>query len=680
MDVLQIAGRHSTYATQFFRGKAPRKFASRQEMRKAESKKALERRLVIPFENKHWVRALEVLNAGYARPGRTPEHFQRTIRLIVECRNPAQGERNSIPLNTIRDALYEGKIPSSVSLWQTLVWAYAQLQNSEDGLECFHQAQRRCKLSSVTQHQMATLLFPVVCHQGKLMEAKMLLKDYILNNEVKHADGSAVHLSNNERAALHRMLAEAAARSGSWVEALSALDSGSAVKEESTTAHPTINTLFDQNETPVPSTGERPPVSLEPSTLQLLSKSALRSLLHSFSQDGERAMLVFRVLHSEWRLCGGPSERAPPMEDLLCLANALGHSQMFVALLELFSFLYLKRSGDYYLELDRGGEAPTEDRTPAATAGTPPMETVLLNMVFASFPPKEKGDVTAGPVPYEEMEFPRGMAKLLDDLLWEREDVFLTDLVVEKSSTALVQVGEWERALHLLRQAPLFQSNKKKKHESVNEARTRQALVNLLYHIHGVSTEAMCFTLQHFPFIFPPEVFAKLPPLDTLPEHFREVAAVRQKEWREKEAIRLLSDEERLKRLEETPRKTERMRKDYFKHTKSATALTESAEKELSHSLAALQARAATNIFAGDAERDPRPIPKGIHDRASGWNYFGRGGEMMFANSKKTAHPYSMWPKQMRALANPYRSWNPKLNSSYAHRENVKKWSGKSAV
>lgn len=80
------------------------------------------------------------------------------------------------------------------------------------------------------------------------------------------------------------------------------------------------------------------------------------------------------------------------------------------------------------------------------------------------------------------------------------------------------------------------------------------------------------------------------------------------------------------------------------------------------------------------AEKDPRPPPIGLHDKASGWNHVGRGGEKVFFNSRRTPHPFSMWPKVMRSLGDPYRTWRLKENSSIGHRENVKKWNGRSSV
>lgn len=90
-----------------------------------------------------------------------------------------------------------------------------------------------------------------------------------------------------------------------------------------------------------------------------------------------------------------------------------------------------------------------------------------------------------------------------------------------------------------------------------------------------------------------------------------------------------------------------------------------------------------THAFHGThsaANNDPRPIPKGIHDRASGWNFVGRNGEMMFSNNYRATNLLGMQPKIMRSLANPYRSWNPRLNSSLAHMELVKKWNKNSAM
>lgn len=194
MNVLQKAGRHGSYMTQFVRHGAPRRYPTRRDMRAAESRKSIERRLVLPLEHHHWMRALEVLQARYARLGRTAEHYQRVLRDMVNQTTPTKVNQESMAqaVHRIRDDAYAGDIPATATLWITLVWAYCTLDQPRAAWECFGQSQRRVQLSSGNTRHMATLLLPVLSQHGFYHEARQLA-DIILD---VHRDSTTSHSSS----------------------------------------------------------------------------------------------------------------------------------------------------------------------------------------------------------------------------------------------------------------------------------------------------------------------------------------------------------------------------------------------------------------------------------------------------------------------------------------------------
>ncbi|KAG5479055.1 hypothetical protein LSCM1_02899 [Leishmania martiniquensis] len=274
MQPVQVAGRHGSYATQFWKPSAwtatTSRFRNRAAMRAAYSRKALDRRLVLPLDSHNWVRSLEVLNAGYARLGRTPEHFQKVLRDMVEhhgpyagcftlssaalarasptqsprCANNAEtggleGRGDEPPssaaetpagskeaadivpaVDALRDQAYAGEIPSNRSLWVTLVWSYCALDQPIGALETFHLATRRFSFSFATMQHMATLLMPVLCQHAHLEEAIELYETYLKSDGgdkgLREAQALSHHRSRIEDADARRWLAEAAARRGDW--------------------------------------------------------------------------------------------------------------------------------------------------------------------------------------------------------------------------------------------------------------------------------------------------------------------------------------------------------------------------------------------------------------------------------------------------------------------------------
>ncbi|KAG5504936.1 hypothetical protein JKF63_04382 [Porcisia hertigi] len=274
MPSIQVAGRHGSYATQFWKASAwasrTAKFRNRVEMRTAYSRKALERRLVLPLDSHNWIRALEVLGAGYARLGRTPEHFQRVLRDMVEhsgpytdrapwpssasrkpsptplpqcveggaeprrilCGDGAQGSGRAakstagskgaaeiLPaVDALRDKAYAGENPSNQSFWVTLVWSYCTLDQPGRALDTFHLARRRFHFSTATTRHMATLLLPVLCRHAQLEEAISLYETFLKGDGAKENSNdpptSSHHCSHIEDTEARRWIAEAAARRG----------------------------------------------------------------------------------------------------------------------------------------------------------------------------------------------------------------------------------------------------------------------------------------------------------------------------------------------------------------------------------------------------------------------------------------------------------------------------------
>ncbi|KPA85651.1 putative mitochondrial hypothetical protein [Leptomonas pyrrhocoris] len=298
----QIAGRHGSYATQFWRSSVAPHYRSRAAMRVAVSRKAINRRLVLPLDSHNWMRSLEVLNARYARRGRTPEHYQAVVRDMVEhhgayaeltastsaspttnLSNPAAATAadssaltapvaaDVLPaIDSLRDKAYAGEIPSNASLWVTLVWAYCTLQQPQVALDTFHQARRRFRFSLLTLQHMAELLLPVLCRHGELEAATALYEELLQPSVATEGRGNSQQppsppvqrrRSAFDDTAARRWLAEAAARQGDlrktkgFAAAPADVQHGASevdcAKDEMATEsrhRPTINSLFHDAE------------------------------------------------------------------------------------------------------------------------------------------------------------------------------------------------------------------------------------------------------------------------------------------------------------------------------------------------------------------------------------------------------------------------------------------------
>nr|CCC91374.1 conserved hypothetical protein [Trypanosoma congolense IL3000] len=698
--MLQKAGRHSGYSTQFWL-KPRTSYRTRRDVLTAHSVKSLQRRLVLPLENGDWSRALEVLGARYALLGRATLDYQRVIRGIAgDNASPTRVQSGVRLLNSLRDEIYATDMAAD-SVWVTLLWAYVQLRRPIEGYECLLQAKRRVRLSPLTWHYMGETLLPLLAELGMLAETKYVLENFM------QVGGSRIE---RERVAV--LVAEAAARSGSWVDAVGALGKNSdcsSFEEFNTNVPPpgtrTLSSLFaavavdSEHCSSHMSDGKGP----REDEKKKFSAEALRSMMCAMADDGQWALALkcLYELQERQRIFTQGSSQAVASSstsaevvthtptskghegdsshsvrltdgEISRLLNALGSQQRWTEAVNLFSRYYL-----------------IEGSIPYVHEGQP-LKPLTVNLLFSSFPREWKEFVLTDPlkgvrspqarvkedelqgaghmgssplvVQLSVMHHPQQIVALLDRILFERDDAVITDCVMATVGPALLQVDQWDRALHLLGQAPcLSRTRVKEQNEQVESKETRrrireQLVALLLYVCSEVSSEAACYTLLHFPHVFPPEVFHSLPPPEEIASRMRQGCDGKIEERR-------------------------KYRRFSSQRSSCIVQHTEQMDNELKQRLTSLHENGSNVFRVGvDPDRDPRPPPKGLHDKANGWNFFGRGGEMVFTNHKRTAHPFTMHPKVMRSLADPYRGWGLRQNSCWAHRERVKKWNGHSAV
>lgn len=827
MNALEVAGRHGAYTTQFWRPRA-HTYVSREAAARARSQKAINRRLVLPLDAHHWIRALEVLDARYARAGRTAEHYQTVIRDMVQQCTPGRRVEIASALHPLRDRAYAEEIPVTRSLWVTLVWAYCTLDEPASALEAFTQAQHRFPYAPATTQHMAELLLPVLCRHGMYTEAEELAKQYLgleedttvvsstakdktssfspppppspsLESPVDKAPGLPPRRSSLDRQTIQRCLAEAAALQGEWASALRVLQQATpaaiphdaaGVRHTQTPHFPpimrpqcTVNSLFlstpeerveaSTNETKRPSSPASPHLSRE-ATRQLMlslvasrhSEEALRywtvlygdawsAMAHQQTNNSVRAEVSAddshgSVIPSERN--GTPSARLPPESDLLSLMNCLGEEGRWADLIHVFSLAYLGRPGkNFTMEETRADSTHTSSLSVATGQSSlpripspvlPTLGATALNMAFAAFPtytvhiaPGEPlppppapplaqdcsaadkranrkagtGAVPAGDALHLQLAHcPTAVVRLLDALLLDRDDMQLTDYVMAAAGPALLQLQQHRRALLLLQHTPALSIGTKKP-VALSEAyrAVRNGLVHAVYYLFSKATDASCdagdgvsrqAVLEAFPHLFPPEVFRHLqsrgasvggsgPERGAATERgavaTKTSASPRLPPALSNDPDSSITDEEIVSRVQaQRVASSVRPSRHHYFPTRSSATLTEAQEAAQRANWAAIYAhrRAAFHGSLLDAEKDPRPIPKGLHDHAAGWAYYGRAGEMVFSNSRRTPNMLSMWPKVMRSMKDPYRGWSPRLNSSLAHAENVQKWNGKSSV
>ncbi|KAH9600500.1 hypothetical protein LSM04_002708 [Trypanosoma melophagium] len=717
---MQKAGRHGSYATQFWTRSTHPPHRTRHDMLKAHSRKSLQRRLVLPLDAHDWQRALEVLHARYARLGRTPEDYQRVIRGLASATSPHQRNSALQTLDALRDKVYAGEMVTSGGLWVTLVWAYAQLRFPNEGYTCLLQADRRCQLSPLTRQHMAETLLPLLAEFGMLQEVKYVVEHFL--NEVG---------SRRERARIVNLIAEAAARSGLWTSAISSLQKEISIVTEGTVTSAEGSTSSSVKSTPRTLSSlfikEAVNVSEKVSNssqkdLQL-STEALRSMMCSMADDGQWIMALQCLRELQQRSSSsnvslldasvGKNTETYNNDDTNDVSNLNKHQELpNFSEDELQRLLNCLGAGERWEEAIRtfmsyyGMNKTLSKRLPRS------LHALTLDLLFSSFPRERRdvilveddqevsdADVSIVSSPsrqeaannkirgsielrLEVLHHPHEAIAVLDQLFGERDDVVVTDRMMAAVGPALLQLGHWERALHLLRQTPSLTSRRVKETSTEANRCLRDQLVALLYYLHhAVSLEARFYTLYHFPFAFPKELFQGLPPPSELASYLKEIQKQQQQEEKE---VRLKNmEQKREEKSTVSPKLPESFISRPFASRRRSNIVqnTEKHDDELKRRLTSLYTNrnlAFPNNW--DPNSDPRPPPKGLHDQASGWNYYGRGGEMVFANHKRTAHPFTLHPKVMRSLADPYRGWSLKQNSSWAHRERVRKWNGHSAV
>lgn len=456
--------------------------------------------------------------------------------------------------------------------------------------------------------------------------------------------------------------------------------------------------------------------------------------------ENRRAVITEELFYALLNCIGHQHQSGSPLQDdsqrsskkrMSCAEN-----DAWMEAVRWFVWMFLPDSNpSKYLPTSDSTDCHPNDLTPPLFYRPPPeqfpslsLTAVALNLVFGVYPIRVGRNAAAAPNARKDdvsnvlqVQHPVCMRNLLDDLLWHREDAQLTNYMLSRVVPALLQEGQFERGFQLLKQATLLSPSSCEAAASpsstmpTSERRLQRDLMSLVYTIHAhwqrprqkvspsSSSTAPSLSLSHYtavrqlPHLFPPEVRAAAVRGDgaaAAMEHLfyphapsgfgdlvEQAAGTGSEDEKEQEDLPL-SDAERISRLEEEQRFPTSLRRcwQHYFSQQSTAQLTEAHDAALKRDAIALARQSRFASFEGNADRDPRPAPRGLHDKASGWTYFGRGGEMVFPNSRRTPHPFSMHPKVMRSRADPYRGWSPRENSIHAHKENVVKWNGKSSV
>jgi hypothetical protein len=277
-----------------------------------------------------------------------------------------------------------------------------------------------------------------------------------------------------------------------------------------------------------------------------------------------------------------------------------------------------------------------------------------------------QGGSASVPVAFVTPEGPRTVVSTFDFLCATRDDFKMTDWIGSVVTGALCTEGNWARALHVLTACPSL-----KDPTTVRDSAAQRRIIRILYHLHGVNSEAKCFTLLRFPFAFPRDVLCRLPPPQSLRPQFFD----RREAEDEQKSIARIEQQANANASSLRPG-----RQHYFPQRLSTPQSAEVADKKIKDHFLFMSKNKHRMTFEKDPNGDPRPDPLGINGTASGWAFLHRGGLKIFSNSRKVPHLLSMRPKQMNALKNPHRGWNPRQNSSLAHMEVVKKWNPRSSL
>lgn len=616
----------ASYMTQFSRAsrssRLPKEVISR-----LHSKNAVERRLVLPLDAGHWIRALEVFNAKYAREGRTAYQLERILNVMfpsTETAPPAQSSSSSSHdmvnvLHAMRDGCLEGSIPSSESLWIKLTKCYASMNLCDEAIDTAAQAMQRlgdARVNEWGRKELCLALLPALARQGRYEDAKNAAKRFL--PPLLQSDRTVASL-----------LAEAAARQGLWARALAQMDPRDAL--------------------PAP---------------------ALAGLASGLASDG---FWWQALLQYDKAVAAGASNLLRAQRGVLNAVAAAGHWAIACR---------------FWQQCMVGTQPPARNVDP-----------VMLRLVLHAIPSSEAthsgANQQASMAPQSDSQDSgrRVILRILDWLCYECEAEWSLDNICGSVFVrALLDEGDWVRALHLVGSTPLLKGkgcdvsprpSANGDDRSVTAAAERR-LAAMVYAMHGISPEARRFTVQNYPFAFPRDRFPEL-----VSRVESEKLAHSSQSSAQVEAPPLLPAQDDERFFESMHQRTRAYAPSvrighvaYSNKERPTTAmLTERAEEQLREGILRLHRNKHLMKFVGDENADPRPIPKGLHDYAAGWAFNGRNGEMMFSNSKRYSSNLSKHPKHMAMLINGDRGWNPRQSSSLAHQgSGVRKWNGKSAV
>jgi hypothetical protein len=710
----------TSYGTQFT--KARRSFFPTPDVAaRLHSKKALERRLILPLESGQWARAFEVLNAKYARQGRNASHVQQVLNCMVKNVFPHNAYALLPVLDGVRDQVFDGSLPQSSSLWTTIAMCYCELgaaqgametvaqwkhrsgtmapspQRSTDGTsfavprsrtaaphdEAHHRSSSSSSIAILPSRprqqfvnefqakQVCKLLFPLLAKQGDVEAMTSVAAELFASPASFMADPW-----------IQRCVRQARAATGDWQSALDCLGTNH------TRTETTVNDDSADDDTVAPLRGlcrsGRWELALAWFYEQYRGGATASVSVERFDDpivtEHRRAVMECLVTH------------APRSSQLALVTqffevhgkvNCLGSDSENGFLVDRSMLTLLLQC----LESGMARQRPTASSLqPPSPLGTQRSDTAL----------PEGAPEAASPS--------RAALTLLDNLSFHCDNFSMDNIAGATFLKALLFEGKWERALHIAGATPLLKGlvrhkplrdqkaptatsagddiaaafagpstdeDRDKQLLRSLESRSERSIAAMLYALHGrYGNEAKQFTLARFPFAFPKEVFRADGIATQLLAEYQSASTSSISEVVPPSRRTSLSPplSKTTTRLTE---RSDRLMKDQI--LRLAWQFEHAAPQ--SQSKFASQDRA----YAKNPQKDPRAAPLGLHDASNGWNFNGRAGLPMFGHGKH-GHLLTSHPKALPAKKNPLRSWNPQLNSSLGHRDNVRKWNGKSAV
>ncbi|CUE81729.1 Hypothetical protein, putative [Bodo saltans] len=707
----------TSYSTQFTR--AQRYLPSRDISARLHSKKALERRLILPIESGHWTRAFEVLNAKYARQGRNASHVEQVLNCMVKNVHPHNAGSLVPVLDGVRDQLFEGTLPQSSSLWATIALSYCSLGASQEAVETVgqwqqrsgtpgngtaphshhHQQQQQSRDSNSLRSQtppppsrnkmkqfvnefqakmVCKALFPLLAREGQVEAMKSVASQLFRSPESFLSDR-----------AIQEYTRQGHAVSGDWQASLECLarqqrqqrSCGAQLGEVLLDDENTVGALrglcragkwelalnwFREEYPPLASSSSSSSASVsrewwEDATFTQRRREVMECLT-THAPPATRRHLAHRFFEEHGKVLTQTGEGDG--SDFLVDRSML---TMFLHCLEREMMMQPFRTTSTE---DAELPSPVVNSTKVAAAATPSSAALTL----------------------------------LDSLSFHCDNFAMDNIAGATFLRALLLEGKWERALHIAGATPVLKGlarqkepepvatktnagddiaaafaaggqNAHKKLLKSIETQSERRVVAMLYALHGrYGNDAKQFTLAKYPFAFPQEVFR--------PDG---IAAKLLAEYSSSTAVAAGVGAEDRHRL--TP---------LTLSSKSTVGLTERSDRVMKHQLLRLEQirrddevmsfhhnnhsrKGDSKHYVNNPQKDPRVPPIGRNDESNGWTFSGRAGLPMFANSTH-AHMLSSYPKHMPAKKNPMRSWNPQMNSALGHRGNVRKWNGRSAV